>query len=154
MVVDAKYKRHWEELQEHGWQGQDEDLREQHRTDLLQILAYANLVPTKQVVCCLVYPCSAPTWESLARRGRLFHCSELPNRGRRICVCLTAIPNVGGHRAHRSAAERETPFGSVNPVRWRDGGLSSSRLDPFGDRRMRPMLSRVLAKMAKMAIGR
>lgn len=92
MVVDAKYKRHWEELQEHGWQGQDEDLREQHRTDLLQILLYANLVPTKQVVCCLVYPCSAPTWESLARRGRLFHCSELPNRGRRICVCLTAIP--------------------------------------------------------------
>lgn len=92
VVVDAKYKRHWEELQEHGWQGQDEDLREQHRTDLLQILAYANLVPTKQVVCCLVYPCSAPTWESLARRGRLFHCSELPNRGRRICVCLTAIP--------------------------------------------------------------
>ena len=49
MVVDAKYKRHWEELQEHGWQRQDEDLRERHRTDLLQILAYANLVPTKQV---------------------------------------------------------------------------------------------------------
>ena len=45
VVVDAKYKRHWEDLQEHGWQGQDEDLREQHRADLLQILAYANLVP-------------------------------------------------------------------------------------------------------------
>jgi broad-specificity NMP kinase len=23
VVVDAKYKRHWEELQEHGWQGQE-----------------------------------------------------------------------------------------------------------------------------------
>lgn len=92
VIVDAKYKRHWEELQEHGWRGQDNDLREQHRADLLQILAYANLVASKQVICCLVYPCSTPTWESLARRDRLFHCSELPNRGRRIHVWLTAIP--------------------------------------------------------------
>ena len=92
VVVDAKYKRHWEELQEHGWRGQEGDFREQHRADLLQVLAYANLVPTKQVVCCLVYPCATPTWESLVRRGRLFHCSELPNRGRRIHVWLTAIP--------------------------------------------------------------
>jgi len=92
VIVDAKYKRHWEELQEHGWRGQDDDLREQHRADLLQVLAYANLVSTKQVICCLVYPCSTPTWESLFRRGRLFHCSELPNRGRRIHVWLTALP--------------------------------------------------------------
>lgn len=92
LIVDAKYKRHWEELQERGWRGQADDLREQHRADLLQVLAYANLVSTKQVVCCLVYPCSTATWESLARRGRLFHCSELPNRGRRIGVWLTAIP--------------------------------------------------------------
>ncbi len=92
VIVDAKYKRHWEELQERGWRGQDDDLREQHRADLLQILAYANLVSSKQVICCLVYPCSMPTWESLARRGRLFHCSELPKRGRRTHVWLTAIP--------------------------------------------------------------
>ena len=38
---------------------------------MLQILAYANLVSTKQVVCCMVYPCATATWESLARR-RLF----------------------------------------------------------------------------------
>jgi hypothetical protein len=92
VVVDAKYKRHWEELQERGWLGQDDDLREQHRIDLLQVLAYANLVSAKDVVCCLIYPCSTQTWESLARRDRLFHCSELPNRGRRIRVWLTAIP--------------------------------------------------------------
>lgn len=92
VIVDAKYKRHWEELQECGWRGQDDHLREQHRADLLQVLAYANLVSSKQVVCCLIYPCSTPTWESLARRGRLFHCSELPHRGRRIRVWLTAVP--------------------------------------------------------------
>lgn len=92
VIVDAKYKRHWEELQERGWRGQADDLRERHRADLLQILAYANLVSTRQVICCLVYPCSTLTWESLARRQRLFHCSELPNRGRQIHVWLTAIP--------------------------------------------------------------
>jgi len=40
------------------------------------------------VVCCLVYPCSLATWGSLVRRGRLFHQSELPNRGRRVRVWL------------------------------------------------------------------
>lgn len=101
IVVDAKYKRHWEEFQERGWRRQDDGLREQHRADLLQVLAYANLVSAEQVICCLIYPCSTQTWESLARRGRLFHCSELPNRGRRIHVWLTAIPMSGavGHTA-------------------------------------------------------
>lgn len=91
VVVDAKYKRHWEELQEGGWHDRSE-LREQHRADILQVLAYANLVNTREVVCCLVYPCSLMTWESLVRRGRLFHQAELPNRGRHVRVWLTAVP--------------------------------------------------------------
>jgi hypothetical protein len=92
VIVDAKYKRHWEELQDGGWRGQTDELREQHRADLLQVLAYANLVSSKSVVCCLVYPSSVATWESLARRGRLFHQAELPNHGRRVRVWLTALP--------------------------------------------------------------
>ena len=92
VIIDAKYKRHWEELQDGGWRGQTGELREQHRADLLQVLAYANLVSAKDVVCCLVYPCSLTTWESLVRRSRLFHQSELPNRGRRVRVWLTAMP--------------------------------------------------------------
>ncbi|HXB73106.1 MAG TPA: hypothetical protein VNY05_33020 [Candidatus Acidoferrales bacterium] len=91
-IVDAKYKRHWEELQEGGWQSESSALHEQHRADLLQILAYANLARTTDVVCCLVYPCSQGTWESLAKRDRIFHQSELPNRGRRVRVWLTAMP--------------------------------------------------------------
>jgi 5-methylcytosine-specific restriction endonuclease McrBC regulatory subunit McrC len=92
VIVDAKYKRHWEELQDGGWRGQTDELREQHRADLLQVLAYANLVSSKNVICCLVYPCSETTWESLAKRGRLFHQAELPHRGRQIRVWLTAVP--------------------------------------------------------------
>ncbi len=92
LIVDAKYKRHWEELQQGAWYEQDQALHERHREDLLQVLAYANLVSTTNIVCCLVYPCSRETWESLAKRGRLFHQAELPNRGRRVQVWLTAVP--------------------------------------------------------------
>jgi 5-methylcytosine-specific restriction endonuclease McrBC regulatory subunit McrC len=92
VIVDAKYKRHWEELQQGVWHEQSTELHELHRVDLLQVLAYANLASTANVVCCLVYPCSQGTWESLARRGRLFHQAELPNRGRRVRLWLTAIP--------------------------------------------------------------
>lgn len=95
VIVDAKYKRHWEELQDGGWSGQDEELRRQHRADLLQVLAYAHLVNARDVVCCLVYPCSLSTWDSLARRDRLFHQAELPHRGRRVRVWLTAVPMSG-----------------------------------------------------------
>jgi len=92
VIVDAKYKRHWEELQHGGWHEQDSTLHDRHRADLLQVLAYANLATSANIVCCLVYPCSQQTWESLSARGRLFHQAELPNRGRRVQVWLTAVP--------------------------------------------------------------
>jgi hypothetical protein len=92
LIVDAKYKRHWEEMNEAGWHGTDNEIRERHRHDLLQVLAYANLTSTPRVICCLVYPCSWQTWESLHNRGRLFHCAQLPNRGRLIEVWLTGVP--------------------------------------------------------------
>jgi 5-methylcytosine-specific restriction endonuclease McrBC regulatory subunit McrC len=91
-IADAKYKRHWEEFQQRDWAAQSASLREQHRTDLLQVLAYSNLAATANIVCCLVYPCSQETWESLKGRRRLFHQAELPNRGRSIQVWLTAVP--------------------------------------------------------------
>jgi len=92
LIVDAKYKRHWEELQEGAWYGQDAPFRDEHRQDLMQILAYANLARNQRVVCCLVYPCSLATWESLRQRGRMFHQAELPTRGRQVQIWLTALP--------------------------------------------------------------
>ncbi|MFN7939359.1 MAG: hypothetical protein U0R19_38895 [Bryobacteraceae bacterium] len=91
-IVDAKYKRHWEEMQHRPWQAQNQDLQEQHRADLLQVLAYANLARRKTTVCCLIYPCSWLTWESLENRGRLLHRAELPYRGRNVHLWLTAVP--------------------------------------------------------------
>lgn len=92
LILDAKYKRHWEELQQGRWATKEEILREEHRHDLLQILGYANLAETALAVCCLMYPCSSATWESLRQRRRLFHKAEMMVRSRRILVWLTAIP--------------------------------------------------------------
>lgn len=91
VIVDAKYKRHWEELQGR-WTSTDDAIRDAHRQDLLQVLAYANLPETSSVVACLVYPCSVPTWESLRQRRRLFHKAEMQVRSRRVSVWLTAVP--------------------------------------------------------------
>lgn len=92
VVIDAKYKRHWEELQVGVTGNSSEIFREEHRSDLLQVLAYANLAASSDVVCCLVYPCAEATWKSLGARGRLFHRADLPHRGRRVRIWLTAMP--------------------------------------------------------------
>ena len=70
----------------------DEALREQHRGDLLQILAYSTVKPNKKITCCLVYPCTVGTWESLKRRGRLSHRATLFAGQRKIGLLLTAVP--------------------------------------------------------------
>jgi hypothetical protein len=92
LIVDAKYKRHWEELQWRSWINVEEEMREQHRNDLLQILAYANLARTPRVITCLAYPCSPDNWKSLRERGRLIHRSELTVGARSIHLWLTAVP--------------------------------------------------------------
>jgi hypothetical protein len=92
LIVDAKYKRHWEELQQHSWANVEEQLREQHRNDLLQVLAYANLARTRQVIACLAYPCSPENWMSLRDRGRLVHRAVLTVESRSLHLWLTALP--------------------------------------------------------------
>jgi len=92
VIIDAKYKRHWEELVDRKWAAQDESLREEHRADLFQALAYANLARSRSVVTCLVYPCTLQTWQSLCARDRVFQEAELPAGDRQIRVWLTALP--------------------------------------------------------------
>ena len=92
LIVDAKYKRHWEELQQRSWASIEEKLREQHRNDLLQVLAYANLARTPTVIACLAYPCSLVSWNSLRERGRLIHRAELTVGARSVHLWLTAVP--------------------------------------------------------------
>ena len=88
----GQYKRHWEEMQRESWKRLDVELREQHRGDLLQALAYANLAATRRVIVCLAYPCTAESWLSLQERGRLMHRAEMTAGERSLHLWLTAVP--------------------------------------------------------------
>ena len=92
LIVDAKYKRHWEEMQRQSWSSLEEQLREQHRNDMLQVLAYANLARTPRVIACLTYPCSLQSWRSLVERGRFLHRAALSSGARSLQLWLTAVP--------------------------------------------------------------
>lgn len=92
LIVDAKYKRHWEEMQFRSWANAENEMREQHRADLLQVLAYANLARTRKVIACLAYPCAPTTWNSLRERGRSIHRAEITVSDRTIDIWLTAFP--------------------------------------------------------------
>jgi hypothetical protein len=54
--IDAKYKAHLSLLARHGWRGTTELVREAHRADLHQALAYATLVDVDRVDTVLLYP--------------------------------------------------------------------------------------------------
>jgi 5-methylcytosine-specific restriction endonuclease McrBC regulatory subunit McrC len=92
IIVDAKYKQHWEEMQEHRWSNLEEEIRERHRTDLLQVLAYANLSTKPRTTVCIAYPCLEETWISLHERKQLFHRASVGSGTRRVDLVLTAFP--------------------------------------------------------------
>jgi len=92
IIIDAKYKTHWEEMQTRRWRELEEELRERHRADLLQVLAYANLATTSRVTVCLAYPCRDDTWASMRERRQLFHRASMMAGERRIDLRLTALP--------------------------------------------------------------
>lgn len=54
--VDAKYKAHLQLLAHHGWAGLSEHVRDAHRADLHQALAYASLEDVDRVDSILAYP--------------------------------------------------------------------------------------------------
>lgn len=54
--LDAKYKAHLSLLARHGWSGVSETIRDAHRADLHQALAYAALADVDRVDTVLLYP--------------------------------------------------------------------------------------------------
>lgn len=94
LIVDAKYKRHFEELQLLDWHALEAEWKEQHRSDLFQVLAYANLAESRTTISCLVYPCSDATWSHLKDVGRLFHKAEIAVGSRIVHLWMTAVPMI------------------------------------------------------------
>lgn len=92
LILDAKYKRHFQELQSHNWSAIEAEWKEQHRHDLLQVLAYANLAQSRTIVSCLIYPCTPATWNYLNGAGKLFHKAEITIGDRALHLWMTAAP--------------------------------------------------------------
>jgi hypothetical protein len=92
VIVDAKYKEHWEEMQRRRWTDLEEELRERHRADLLQVLAYSTVAQKHKVLVCLAYPCNEERWLSLQTRNLLLHRASLPLTQRRVDLVLVAFP--------------------------------------------------------------
>jgi hypothetical protein len=91
-VVDAKYKAHFAELDEHGWRAFADDTREAHRGDVHQILAYASLFDAAELRAILVYPLREQTWRVLHDRARDRSVAELFAGRRRVRLELRGLP--------------------------------------------------------------
>jgi 5-methylcytosine-specific restriction endonuclease McrBC regulatory subunit McrC len=91
-IVDAKYKGHFEELDEHRWAELADELRQEHRHDLHQVLAYASVLGAEQVTTVLAYPMRLHTWQALAERNMTFASASVNTETRRLTIALIGLP--------------------------------------------------------------
>ncbi|MCE5231048.1 McrC family protein [bacterium] len=92
LIIDSKYKGHFEELDDHRWHELREELRSEHRHDLHQILAYAALYEANHITSMLVYPMQPSAWDRLARRRQTIITANLRHGGRNLTLALACIP--------------------------------------------------------------
>ena len=92
IVVDAKYKRHLEELDDRRWAELSEELRTEHRHDLHQVLAYASLYDSAEMTAILAYPMNLNTWQRLAQTGQTVNFARLTTEGRQLSLGLLGVP--------------------------------------------------------------
>jgi McrBC 5-methylcytosine restriction system component len=92
LIVDAKYKDHWNAFHT-GWYSCGAIVKENHRNDLLQIIAYAASHSSPRKVGVLVYPCSIKEWEARLKSNQLFLRADVaPGNQVGVELVLTAIP--------------------------------------------------------------
>lgn len=92
VILDAKYKQHWTELSATRWGDLEDTVREHHRADLLQVLAYGSLPDSTSVSLVLAYPCTTQAWRTLADQDRAWHAANVPAGRRRVRLVLMALP--------------------------------------------------------------
>ena len=91
-IIDAKYKGHFEELDDVRWKELAEELQAEHRHDLHQVLAYAATADADEVTSVLVYPMFLPTWQRLVETNRTFTAATIAVGGRVLRLVLTGVP--------------------------------------------------------------
>jgi hypothetical protein len=103
--IDAKYKAHMELLRRKGWDGLSEEIRDAHRADLHQALAYASLADTPQVDTILIYP------QIIDDKRPIATVASITSGRRRVRLILASLP-FGFH----SPEQRETSIGMFREV--------------------------------------
>lgn len=96
--LDAKYKAHLALIGRNGWSGVDESVREAHRADLHQVLAYASLADVSRVDTILVYP-SLRT----ATRPDIQAVATVTSGHRKVRLILAELPFGFSTPFHRDA---------------------------------------------------
>jgi len=96
VVLDAKYKTHADDIDRLGWHNVADTLRQRHRADLLQALAYSTLYDAPRVVALLAYPCGVERWRELAERNRVLMLARARTSPRVVEVGLLSVPLGGG----------------------------------------------------------
>jgi hypothetical protein len=94
IIIDAKYKEHWEDLQVERWVNMAEEIRTRHREDLMQVLAYSSLFETRKVTACLAYPCRRAVWEALRQSKAIHRRASIHSGERQVNIVLTTVPMV------------------------------------------------------------
>jgi hypothetical protein len=93
LVIDAKYKGHWDELASSDrWSDLEQSVRDAHRDDLMQVLAYTTTQSASRVVGILFYPCREGTWARLKERGQWVNRAIVSAGERQVELVLTAVP--------------------------------------------------------------
>lgn len=91
-IIDAKYKGHFEELDEHRWAELSDNLQAEHRHDVHQALAYAATRGNPNITTILAYPMQLPTWQRLADRNRTVTTATISAGSREVRVALLGVP--------------------------------------------------------------
>jgi hypothetical protein len=94
-VFDAKYKAHFADLDEASWYRMADEIRESHRADLHQVLAYAALFEAPRIFATLVYPLRPSVFVALHNRGRDVARANLFHGGRQLTLELQGLPFGG-----------------------------------------------------------
>jgi hypothetical protein len=101
--IDAKYKDHLRRLTVQDWSVLPQDLRESHRADLHQALAYAMLSESRCVDTFLVYPSLVGSGGDLRTTEPLSALAELVAGERHVRLGLGSIPFGFQGPAHRES---------------------------------------------------
>ena len=95
-IVDAKYKAHFAEIDESGWRRLSDEIRDAHRADVHQVLAYAALYEAKEIQVELVYPLRRSTFDALHARGLDVAQARLFHGARNLFLRLRGVPFGAG----------------------------------------------------------